>query len=99
MDKEKLLKAMEAKKRELEELELAMKVLEKEEIVENKVDENELLKEIIGFPRYFINKKGEIFHEAGVTIKEKNEGFVELFDSVNNKVLIKIEDLLKENFK
>jgi len=99
MDKEKLLKAMEAKKRELEELELAMKVLEKAEIVENKVDENELLKEIIGFPRYFINKKGEIFHEAGVTIKEKNEGFVELFDSVNNKVLIKIEDLLKENFK
>ena len=98
MDKEKLLKEMEIKKRELEELEKAMKELEKKNVGEPVIDSQELLKEIKGFPRYVINKKGEVYHEAGIAIKEKDEGVVELFDPVNNKVLVKIEDLLKENF-
>lgn len=97
MDKEKLLKEIENKKRELEELEKALKAME-EKPYEKPFDDKELLKEIKGFPRYYINKKGEIFHETGLSIKKTDEKTIELFDPVNNKVLVKIEDLLKENF-
>lgn len=96
MDKEKLLKEMEAKKRELEELE--RKLSEMEEPEQFEINKEELLKEISRFPRYYINMHGEIYHEAGIRIKEIEAGKVELFDSKNNKVLVKIDDLINENF-
>lgn len=96
MDKEKILKEMEEKRRELEELE--RKLSQMETPLPAEVDKKELLKEISRFPRYYINMHGEIYHEAGIKIKEIENGKVELFDAENNKVLVKIDDLVNENF-
>ena len=60
-----------------------------------------MLKEVKDFPRYFINRKGEIFHESGLSLpilEKENKIYVKLFDSENNLKEISIEDLLKENF-
>lgn len=99
MDREKLLKELEAKKRELEELEKALKETEEKPVYT--VDPSELLKEIKDFPRYYMNSKGEIFHESGITlpiIERNNKKFIKIFDSVNNLLEIDIEDLIKNNF-
>lgn len=98
MDKEKLRQELEKKRRELEELEKAMEALEEEKVIESTFDSSEILKEIKEFPRYFINKKGEVYHEAGLPILPKFENKVELFDASNNKVLVDINELIKSNF-
>lgn len=98
MDKEKLRQELEKKRKELEELEKAMEALEEKKVIESSFDSSEILKEIKEFPRYFINKKGEIYHEAGLFIPPKDGNKVELFDSLNNKVLVDINELIKSNF-
>ena len=101
MDKEKLRQELEQKKNELYELEKALKDAEYEEMKYYKVNTDDLLKEMKDFPRYFINRKGEVFHESGLPlpIREKeNKIYVKLFDSENDLKEVAIEDLLKENF-
>lgn len=101
MDKEKLLKELEQKKRELYELEQALKDVETNEIKDYKVDTDDLPKELKDFPRYFINRKGEVFHESGLPLpmtERENRVYVKLFDSENILKEVAIEDLLKENF-
>lgn len=100
MDKEKLREELEKKRKELEELEKAMDALEEKKVVEieNNFDSSEIFKEIKGFPRYCINKKGEIYHEDGLPIIAKSDNKVELFDNYNNKVLVDINELVKNNF-
>lgn len=101
MNKEKLLKELEQKKRELYELEQALKDVETNEIKDYKVDTDDLPKELKDFPRYFINRKGEVFHESGLPLpmtERENRVYVKLFDSENILKEVAIEDLLKENF-
>lgn len=101
MDKEKLMKELEQKKRELYELEKALKDVETNEIKDYKVDTDDLPKEIKDFPRYFINRKGEVFHESGLPLpmtERESKIYVKLFDSENILKEVAIEDLLKENF-
>ena len=101
MDKEKLMKKLEQKKRELYELEKALKDVENNEIKDYKVDTDDLPKEIKDFPRYFINRKGEVFHESGLPLpmtERESKIYVKLFDSENILKEVAIEDLLKENF-
>ena len=98
MDKEKLREELAKKRRELEELEKAMEAFEEEKVIENTFDSSEIFKEIMGFPRYCINKKGEIYHEDGLPIPVKEENKVELFDASNNKVLVDINELIRNNF-
>ena len=69
-----------------------------EKVMESTFDSSEILKEIKEFPRYFINKKGEVYHEAGLPILPKFENKVELFDASNNKVLVDVNELIKSNF-
>ena len=101
MDKEKLRQELEQKKNELYELEKALKDAEYEEMKDYKVNTDDLLKEMKDFPRYFINRKGEVFHESCLPLpitEKENKIYVKLFDSENDLKEIAIEDLLKENF-
>lgn len=101
MDKEKLLQELEKKKQELYEIEKALAMTEEKELSEYTVDTEQLLREIKNFPRYFINKKGEVFHETGLALpffEKNNKTFVKIFDTENNLKEVSIEELLKENF-
>ena len=101
MDKSKLIEELEKKKKELEELEKVLQEVEEKEKPVYEINKSEILKEIKNFSRYYINLKGEIFHEIGVqlpVIEKENKQYVKLFDDVNNLIEISIEDLLKNNF-
>lgn len=103
-----LLKELKVQKTlELEAIQNEIQRLEKE--VLSKIKEktsfsqnfDELLKEINGYPRFFINRKGQVFHEAGMEmpISKKDDGnFVTLFDERNTKVELSITKLVASSW-
>ncbi len=103
-----LLKELKMQKNlELEAIQSEIQRLEKEVLSKTKEktefhqDLDELLKEIKGYPRFFINRKGQVFHEAGMEmpISQKDYGnFVTLFDESNTKVEVSITKLVASSW-